>query len=118
MGGATKARMCLRSTTGSRSMRAPTGAQLVAATERAGPPPMRRDGACVASETAIIPATPRPAPFWPTSAPTPVRPAPARPTSAPASVPQLLAGQVDEHRLQARLGTGQVHECDPPPLRG
>src|SRR5579863_5557856 len=100
----TNSQMCLRSTTRSRSIRAPSAVQLAAATERVGPPPIRRAGAWVSTVEAISPAT--------------SRPASSRPTPAPASVAQLLAGQVDEHRLQARLGDGQVHQVEPTALGG
>ena len=55
----TNSQRCLRSTTTSRSMSAPSAVQLAAATDRVGPPPIRRDGACgVVSEVAISPAAP------------------------------------------------------------
>ena len=38
----TNSQMCLRSTTTSRSSSAPSAVQLAAATERVGPPPIRR----------------------------------------------------------------------------
>jgi len=38
----TNSQKCLRSTTTSRSIRAPSAVQLAAATERVGPPPIRR----------------------------------------------------------------------------
>src|SRR5580700_5760458 len=104
----TNSQMCFLSTTRSRSISAPSAVQLAAATDRVGPPPIRRDGACVASETAISPAAPRLASARATPAPASVGLA-----SAQASVPQLLAGQVDEHRLQTRFGDGQVHQVEP-----
>ena len=49
----TNSQKCLRSTTTSRSIRAPSAVQLAAATERVGPPPMWRAGA-VAGVWAVV----------------------------------------------------------------
>src|SRR6185437_5157468 len=49
----TNSHRCLRSTTRSRSSSAPSAVQLAAATERVGPPPIRRAGASVVTDVAI-----------------------------------------------------------------
>ena len=57
----TNSQMCLRSTTRSRSSRAPSAVQLAAATERVGPPPIRRApgvGAGAVTEVVILPSAP------------------------------------------------------------
>ena len=54
----TNSHRCLRSTTRSRSMSAPSAVQLAAATDRVGPPPIRRGGAWGVSEAVISPAAP------------------------------------------------------------
>ena len=54
----TNSQRCLRSTTRSRSMSAPSAVQLAAATDRVGPPPIRRAGASGAAEVVIVPAAP------------------------------------------------------------
>ena len=55
----TNSQMCLRSTTRSRSSSAPSAVQLAAATDRVGPPPIRRAGAwAVTGVVVILPSAP------------------------------------------------------------
>ena len=54
----TNSQKCLRRTTRSRSMSAPSAVQLAAATDRVGPPPIRWTGTCGATEVVISRAAP------------------------------------------------------------
>ena len=50
----TNSQMCFRSTTRSRSSRAPSAVQLAAATERVGPPPICLAGACPVVDSVVV----------------------------------------------------------------